>query len=53
MAHINWCGERCADCTKICGLDESMPCSPDCENLSPDGIPNTVECQKCDAFELF
>jgi len=27
-----------------------MPCSPDCENLSPEGIPIGEDCKYCDAI---
>lgn len=37
MAHKNWCGKPCCDCKKPCELDETISCSPDCENLTPDG----------------
>ena len=52
MAHKDWCGKPCSDCETSCGLDESMPCSPDCENLLPDGTPNREDCLRigCDAL---
>lgn len=53
MAHANWCGKRCADC-EGCWLDESLPCSPDCELLGENGYPkNFMECKRsgCDAIE--
>ena len=52
MAHKDWCGKPCSDCTSPCLLDESMPCSPDCGALSGDGIRNISECSRsgCDAY---
>ena len=54
MAHINWCGNPCADCVDVCTLDESIPCSPDCENLFPDGSYNIAKCinSGCDAIMM-
>ena len=51
--HADWCGKPCAECEASCSLDESMPCSPDCENLNPDGTRKTTLCReaKCDAIE--
>ena len=51
--HKDWCGKTCADCAHPCSLDESMPCSPDCEHLGPNGETNCAECQECDALPLF
>ena len=52
MPHIDWCGKPCADCDNPCTLDESMPCSPDCENLFADGSQDTEKCAcaGCDAI---
>ncbi len=60
MPHIYWiknCAPKsCADCTDggcRCPLDESMPCSPDCEELDPEtGQPSMSEFCKtsCDAI---
>ena len=47
MAHAEWCGKPCCDCEDPCWLDESMPCSPSCENLGPDGEP--LDWRKCKA----
>ncbi|KNZ70313.1 hypothetical protein Tfer_0873 [Thermincola ferriacetica] len=52
MAHKDWCGEDCSICKTSCGLDEAIPCSPDCDNLGPNGETNSEECQNCDAFEV-
>jgi len=53
MAHIDWWGEECGDCVNPCALDESMPCSPNCESLAQDGSRNVAVCRKsgCDAYE--
>ena len=48
MAHKNWCGLPCADCENICYLDQHIPCSPDCEHLSPEGKMAGIECLHCD-----
>lgn len=54
MAIDGWCGMPCGDCTSSCALDERMPCSPDCENLNPDGTRNIAACvlDGCDAYEF-
>ena len=44
MAHRDWCGKSCGDCIVPCALDMSIPCSPNCENLFPNGTINIVEC---------
>ena len=49
MAHKEWCGKPCADCLNPCRLDESMPCSPDCELLKEDGSVDPILCAGCDA----
>lgn len=48
--HKEWCGKSCADCETSCRLDESMPCSPDCEFLGENGETDSPECQSCDAL---
>lgn len=52
MAHKDWCNKPCSECTTSCRLDESMPCSPDCENLNPDGSRRIKKCKEagCDAY---
>ena len=35
MAIRGYCGKKCSQCTG-CSLDEIIPCSPDCENLTED-----------------
>lgn len=31
------CKQKCSECKKDCSLDQQIPCSPDCENLTEDG----------------
>ena len=52
MAHKDWCGSSCADCANPCTLDQSIPCSPDCELLRADGSRNVRDCTAvgCDAL---
>ena len=50
--HKKWCGKDCSECQTSCALDESMPCSPDCEFLGKDGdVVDYHNCLKsgCDA----
>ena len=49
--HKDWCGKSCCDCTKPCKLDESIPCSPDCEHLGANGEHTSPECQNCEALD--
>ena len=42
--HKDWCGKICCDCKKTCNLDEQIPCSPDCENITEDGFIKVKEC---------
>lgn len=51
--HKEWCGKACSDCKNHCGLDEKIPCSPDCEFLGEDGSTTHSECQNCDALQLY
>jgi hypothetical protein len=52
MAHLNWCGKPCVGCQSPCILDESIPCSPDCEELDPlTGDPAGEDCLHCDALQ--
>ena len=47
-----WCGKPCSECTTPCALDESMPCSPDCEMLGENGEPKDLQAclgSGCDA----
>lgn len=51
MLKRDWCNNGvCADCTVRCRLDETIPCSPDCENLTADGKILLRKCvkSKCD-----
>ena len=51
--HKNWCGKSCSDCETSCALDESIPCSPDCEFLGENGETTCDACQECDSLRLF
>lgn len=46
MALSGWCGGSCGNEKKCadCRLDQSIPCSPNCENLTQDGIINLKKC---------
>ena len=48
MAHNEWCGKPCSGCIDSCKLDESIPCSPDCENLLPDGGRDVINCREAE-----
>lgn len=52
MAHKDWCGKPCSECSSPCSLDQSMPCSPDCSEINKDGTRNVNNCVKiaCDAI---
>jgi hypothetical protein len=51
MPHPGWCGKPCSECSNPCELDESIPCSPDCEELdSKTGEPCGEVCKTCDAI---
>lgn len=50
MAIDQWCGKSCGECAG-CRLDESMPCSPDCENLSGNRI-NMKQCMEDECSEI-
>lgn len=50
--HKDWCGMPCCHCPSPCSLDESMPCSPDCEFLGENGETDCEECKRCDAMLL-
>ena len=53
MALREWCGNDCCECETSCGLDESIPCSPDCENLTRNGRIRVKKCIEdgCDAIK--
>lgn len=51
MAIKGYCGiKACCDCSRGCKLDASIPCSPDCENLTHDGKILLEKClqEKCE-----
>lgn len=50
IMHKNWCGKPCSQCITPCAVDESIPCSPDCTELKPDGSPGGEPCLDCDAI---
>ena len=54
MAIKGYCGGECGCMTKCanCKLDMSMPCSPNCENLTEDGMIKIAECLKCGCYEV-
>lgn len=39
-----WCGNPCCDCKTGCNLDNKIPCSPDCENLTKHGKIKIADC---------
>lgn len=51
MALKQWCGKECSEC-RGCKLDEMIPCSPDCENLTEDGKIKVKECLKSGCEEV-
>lgn len=53
MPHLQWCGLECSSCQEPCWLDESIPCSPDCDQLDElTGEPMHGDCYICDAYEV-
>jgi len=52
MAHQEWCGSPCSECSHPCFLDEILPCSPDCENLRLDGTADPEKCKGCEVYEI-
>ena len=48
MAHKDWCGKVCQECTSPCKLWESMPCSPNCPYLGTEGEIERPECLTCE-----
>lgn len=53
MALTGYCGERaCSDCKTPCRLDESIPCSPDCENLTEEGQILVKKCLESGCEEV-
>lgn len=53
MASKKWCGSRCADCQYPCNADMLCPCSLDCANMKPDGIPDFKRCGDCECVEIW
>ena len=51
MALRQWCGRECGEC-KGCRLDEMIPCSPDCENLTEDGKIKVKACLESECEEV-
>ncbi len=51
MALKQWCGKECSEC-KGCKLDEMIPCSPDCENLTEDGKIKVKACLESGCEEV-
>lgn len=46
MAIKGYCGNRCYDCEHECELSMTIPCSPNCDNLTEDAkikIKNCLE----------
>lgn len=50
MAIKKWCGKQCSSCQNHCAVDSIIPCSPDCENLTEDGMIIIKNClkEKCE-----
>ncbi len=51
MALKQWCGKKCSEC-RGCKLDEMIPCSPDCENLTEDGKIKVKACLESGCEEV-
>lgn len=53
MALKGYCKKSaCSDCKKPCRLDESIPCSPDCGNLTEDGKILIEKCLQAGCEEV-
>ena len=53
MALKGYCGlHACYDCTLGCKLDQRIPCSPDCENLTEDGKILVEKCLEANCEEV-
>ncbi len=51
LSHPTWCGQACSECRTNCSLDESIPCSPDCEGLNTvTGKPDSEHCKDCETI---
>ena len=46
MAIRGYCGGQCGEMNRCydCELDECIPCSPSCENLTEDGMIKITQC---------
>lgn len=51
MAIRGYCGKECSQCSG-CSLDDRIPCSPDCENLTEDGKIQIKKCLKAGCEEV-
>lgn len=52
MAVKGHCGRKCAECKTSCIIDETIPCSPDCKNLTTDGRINIKRCLEAGCEEV-
>lgn len=55
MLNRDFCNNgKCSECSTSCALDMSIPCSPDCPNLTSDGMIFTKKCIEsgCDAINI-
>lgn len=54
MAITGYCGGECGFLTKCnkCRLDQAIPCSPNCENLTEDGNIKVSECLRSGCEEV-
>ena len=51
MAITGYCGKKCSQCSG-CSLDERIPCSPDCDNLTGYGKIRIKECLETGCEEV-
>ena len=54
MAIKGYCGRECGSIEECsgCVLDQTIPCSPSCENLTEDGMIKIAECLKAGCEEV-
>lgn len=52
MAVKEHCGGKCSTCLRTCSIDQAIPCSPDCENLTTDGKIKVEECLNSGCDEI-
>lgn len=53
MAIKGYCGlKKCCDCNTGCRLEQMIPCSPDCENLTMDGKIHIKRCLQAKCEEV-